>query len=217
MAGVLRPSTSRSGGIQVLVEERRPGRDRRAARRVRCVGRCLRCIRGRGARRGPSLLDATILVAGSMIGSGISIASAEIAFNLLIFCPTTTFNDEKGLPLLLPERSGTLEVGAPNFLRLIVRADGAKVRELSIPSRSRAQARCPGAKWRAAARSARSGNAMVCAGTLPACLADLQVFSSADHAFPSPTKPAPCGLSASTAEISMFTSNVSTADSSLSH
>jgi len=50
---------------------------------------------------------------------------ADIAFLLLIFfLVTTVFDEEKGLSIVLPEPSETLEVSQKNVLHLIVRADG---------------------------------------------------------------------------------------------
>ncbi|MFQ5888435.1 MAG: ExbD/TolR family protein [Gemmatimonadota bacterium] len=53
---------------------------------------------------------------------------ADIAFLLLIFFLTTTvFNEEKGLPIVLPEQAEEQEVAAKNLLFLIVRPDGSVV------------------------------------------------------------------------------------------
>ncbi|HEY8470890.1 MAG TPA: biopolymer transporter ExbD [Longimicrobiales bacterium] len=51
---------------------------------------------------------------------------ADIAFNLLIFFMTvTTFKDEKGLSLVLPEPGQAVAVSTSNILRLIVEPDGS--------------------------------------------------------------------------------------------
>ncbi|MFQ5746238.1 MAG: ExbD/TolR family protein [Gemmatimonadota bacterium] len=53
---------------------------------------------------------------------------ADIAFLLLIFFLTTTvFNEEKGLPIVLPEPSEEQDVSAKNLLFLLVRSDGSVV------------------------------------------------------------------------------------------
>ena len=53
---------------------------------------------------------------------------ADIAFLLLVFFLTTTvFNEEKGLPIVLPEEKEEQEVSPKNILFLIVQADGAVV------------------------------------------------------------------------------------------
>jgi biopolymer transport protein ExbD len=52
---------------------------------------------------------------------------ADIAFLLLIFfLVTTTFAEDKGLPIVLPEKSAEeVEVPQKNILHLLVRPDGA--------------------------------------------------------------------------------------------
>jgi biopolymer transport protein ExbD len=53
---------------------------------------------------------------------------ADIAFLLLIFFLTTTvFNEEKGLPIVLPEQAAEQEVSAKNLIFFIVRSDGTVV------------------------------------------------------------------------------------------
>jgi biopolymer transport protein ExbD len=53
---------------------------------------------------------------------------ADIAFLLLIFFLTTTvFNEEKGLPIVLPEQGETQDVSAKNIVFFIVRPDGTVV------------------------------------------------------------------------------------------
>lgn len=53
---------------------------------------------------------------------------ADIAFLLLVFFLTTTvFNEEKGLPIVLPEESEEQDVSAKNIIFFIVRPDGSVV------------------------------------------------------------------------------------------
>lgn len=53
---------------------------------------------------------------------------ADIAFLLLIFFLTTTvFNEEKGLPIVLPEEATEQEVSAKNIIFFIVQADGSVI------------------------------------------------------------------------------------------
>ncbi|MCG8470148.1 MAG: biopolymer transporter ExbD [Gemmatimonadetes bacterium] len=53
---------------------------------------------------------------------------ADIAFLLLVFFLTTTvFNEEKGLPIVLPERSEEQDVSPKNLIFFIVQPDGRVV------------------------------------------------------------------------------------------
>lgn len=53
---------------------------------------------------------------------------ADIAFLLLVFFLTTTvFNEEKGLPIVLPEESEEQEVSAKNIIFFLIQADGSVV------------------------------------------------------------------------------------------
>ncbi len=53
---------------------------------------------------------------------------ADIAFLLLIFFLTTTvFNEEKGLPIVLPEQAEEQEVSPKNLIFFIVQPDGRVV------------------------------------------------------------------------------------------
>jgi len=53
---------------------------------------------------------------------------ADIAFLLLVFFLTTTvFNEERGLPIVLPEQSEEQEVSAKNLIFFIVQPDGRVV------------------------------------------------------------------------------------------
>ncbi|HLU25021.1 MAG TPA: biopolymer transporter ExbD [Longimicrobiales bacterium] len=50
---------------------------------------------------------------------------ADIAFLLLIFfLVTTVFDEERGLPIVLPEPQNQVEVSQKNILHIVVRADG---------------------------------------------------------------------------------------------
>lgn len=54
-----------------------------------------------------------------------SASMADIAFLLLIFFLTTTvFNEEKGLPIVLPEAQEEVQVSQKNILHLIVQPNG---------------------------------------------------------------------------------------------
>ena len=53
---------------------------------------------------------------------------ADIAFLLLVFFLTTTvFNEEKGLPIVLPEQAEVQEVSPKNLLFFLVQPDGSVV------------------------------------------------------------------------------------------
>ena len=53
---------------------------------------------------------------------------ADIAFLLLVFFLTTTvFNEEKGLPIVLPERAEEQDVSPKNLIFFIVQPDGRVV------------------------------------------------------------------------------------------
>lgn len=52
-------------------------------------------------------------------------STADIAFLLLVFfLVTTVFDEDRGLSIVLPEQSETVEVSQRNVLHLIVRPDG---------------------------------------------------------------------------------------------
>ncbi len=53
---------------------------------------------------------------------------ADIAFLLLVFFLTTTvFNEEKGLPIVLPEQSEEQEVSPKNLIFFMVQPDGSVI------------------------------------------------------------------------------------------
>ena len=54
-----------------------------------------------------------------------SASMADIAFLLLVFfLTTTTFNEEKGLPIVLPEAAEEVEVSQRNVLHIIIQPNG---------------------------------------------------------------------------------------------
>lgn len=53
---------------------------------------------------------------------------ADIAFLLLVFFLTTTvFNEEKGLPIVLPEEAEEVEISAKNIIFFIIQANGSVI------------------------------------------------------------------------------------------
>ena len=53
---------------------------------------------------------------------------ADIAFLLLVFFLTTTvFNEERGLPIVLPEESEEVEISAKNIIFFIVQPNGSVI------------------------------------------------------------------------------------------
>jgi biopolymer transport protein ExbD len=75
---------------------------------------------------------------------------ADIAFLLLIFfLVTTVFEEEKGLPIVLPERGVEAQVSQKNVLHLVVRADGlVDVKRGESPSIQTARPNEIGLIWR---------------------------------------------------------------------
>ncbi len=60
---------------------------------------------------------------------------ADIAFLLLVFFLTTTvFNEEKGLPIVLPEQAEEQEVSPKNLIFFIVQPDGTVVVRRGAPT-----------------------------------------------------------------------------------
>jgi len=83
--------------------------------------------------------------------AGIPTASmADIAFLLLIFfLVTTVFDEEKGLPLVLPEQSSQQEVSQKNVLHIVIRPDGIiELKRGESPSVSTVTADMIGDIWR---------------------------------------------------------------------
>src|SRR5690606_20694324 len=75
---------------------------------------------------------------------------ADIAFLLLIFfLVTTVFDEEKGLPLVLPESESEVEVSQKNILHLLIQPDGTvQVKRGENPQIQTATANQIGAIWR---------------------------------------------------------------------
>ncbi|HEY8483000.1 MAG TPA: biopolymer transporter ExbD [Longimicrobiales bacterium] len=92
-----------------------------------------------------------ILKKKSRVSGAIPTASmADIAFLLLIFfLVTTVFDEEKGLPLVLPEQSKEQEVSQKNVLHIVIRADGiVELKRGESPSVSTVTADMIGDIWR---------------------------------------------------------------------
>ena len=77
---------------------------------------------------------------------------ADIAFLLLVFfLVTTVFDEERGLPIVLPEAQEEVEVSQKNVLHLTVLEDGTvEVKRGESPSVQRVPARDIGGIWRLA-------------------------------------------------------------------
>ncbi len=75
---------------------------------------------------------------------------ADIAFLLLIFfLVTTVFDEEKGLPIVLPEQSNEVEVSQRNILHIVIRDDGiVELKRGESPSVSTVTANMIGDIWR---------------------------------------------------------------------
>jgi biopolymer transport protein ExbD len=75
---------------------------------------------------------------------------ADIAFLLLVFfLVTTVFEEEKGLPIVLPEKSEEVQVSQKNVLHLVIRPDGiVEVKRGESPSIQNARASEIAAIWR---------------------------------------------------------------------
>src|SRR5690606_2862403 len=73
-----------------------------------------------------------------------------IAFLLLIFfLVTTVFDEEKGLPIVLPEQSNEVEVSQRNILHIVIRDDGiVELKRGESPSVSTVTANMIGDIWR---------------------------------------------------------------------
>ena len=67
-----------------------------------------------------------ILKKKSRVGGEIPTSSmADIAFLLLVFfLVTTVFEEEKGLPIVLPEQGEEIEVSQKNVLHILIQPDG---------------------------------------------------------------------------------------------
>ncbi len=92
-----------------------------------------------------------ILSKKSKVSDEIPTASmADIAFLLLIFFLTTTiFDEEKGLPIVLPEAAEEVAVAQKNILHMTVRADGiVEVKRGESPQVQRVRSSEIGDIWR---------------------------------------------------------------------
>ncbi len=92
---------------------------------------------------------------------------ADIAFLLLIFFLTTTvFDEEKGLPIVLPEARETVEVSQKNILHLIIEADGVvRVKAGESPQEQTVRANDVGSLWRI--NAAQNPNLIAAVNTAP--------------------------------------------------
>jgi len=75
---------------------------------------------------------------------------ADIAFLLLVFfLVTTVFEEEKGLPIVLPEKGEEVEVSQKNVLHLLIQEDGlVAVRRGESPQEQMARFNEIGQIWR---------------------------------------------------------------------
>ena len=92
---------------------------------------------------------------------------ADIAFLLLVFfLVTTVFDEEKGLPIVLPEQQEEVEVSQKNILHLAIRPDGVvEVRRGESPQVQAAQSEEIGTIWRF--ELARNPNLIAAVKTYP--------------------------------------------------
>ncbi|MGH7476845.1 MAG: ExbD/TolR family protein [Longimicrobiales bacterium] len=92
---------------------------------------------------------------------------ADIAFLLLVFfLVTTVFDEERGLPIVLPEAQEEIEVPQRNILHLVVRPDGVvEVKRGESPQIQLAQASEIGTIWRF--EVARNENLIAAVRTYP--------------------------------------------------
>jgi biopolymer transport protein ExbD len=75
---------------------------------------------------------------------------ADIAFLLLVFfLVTTVFEEEKGLPIVLPEKAEEVQVSQKNVLHLVIRADGlVEIKRGESPSIQTERASAIAGIWR---------------------------------------------------------------------
>jgi len=92
---------------------------------------------------------------------------ADIAFLLLIFFLTTTvFDEEKGLPIVLPEARETVEVSQKNILHLIIESNGVvRVKAGESPQEQQVSANAVGSIWRI--NAAQNPNLIAAVNTAP--------------------------------------------------
>lgn len=92
---------------------------------------------------------------------------ADIAFLLLVFfLVTTVFEEEKGLPIVLPEQQEEVEISQKNVLHLVIQPSGVvEVKRGESPSIQQARANEIGSIWRS--EFARNENLIAAVKTHP--------------------------------------------------
>lgn len=104
---------------------------------------------------------------GRVSGEIPTASMADIAFLLLIFfLVTTVFEEEKGLPIVLPEKGEEVEVSQKNVLHLLIQQDGiVNVKRGESPQVQSVQPNDIGQIWRM--ESAQNPNLIAAVKTAP--------------------------------------------------